>query len=35
MGIISMESAKSAIREMFSDPRNVSAAEAAYRELAA
>lgn len=35
MGIVTMESAKSAITEMFSDPRNVSAAEAAYRELVA
>lgn len=33
MGIVTMESATLAIREMFPDPRNVSAAEAAYREL--
>lgn len=33
MGIVSMESAKIAISEMFSDPRNVQAAEAAYREM--
>ncbi len=33
MGIISMESAKRAISEMFSDDRNVKAAEAAYQEL--
>ena len=33
MGIISVDSAKKAIREMFSDERNVRAAEAAYREL--
>lgn len=33
MGIISLESAKAAIEEMFSDERNVRAAEAAYREL--
>ena len=35
MGIISAESAKKAIREMFSDERNVKAAEAAYREVSA
>ena len=35
MGIITMESAKMAIEEMFSDRRNVAAAEAAYRELVA
>lgn len=35
MGIVSVDSAKKAIREMFSDDRNVKAAEAAYRELAA
>jgi pyruvate ferredoxin oxidoreductase gamma subunit len=33
MGIISVESAKKAITEMFSDERNVKAAEAAYQEL--
>jgi pyruvate ferredoxin oxidoreductase gamma subunit len=33
MGIISAESAKRAIKEMFSDERNVRAAEAAYQEL--
>ena len=33
MGIISVESAKKSIREMFSDERNVRAAEAAYREV--
>jgi pyruvate ferredoxin oxidoreductase gamma subunit len=33
MGIISVESAKKAIREMFSDERNVTAAEAAHREM--
>ncbi len=33
MGIISLESAKAAIEEMFSDERNVRAAEAAYQEL--
>jgi len=33
MGIISLESAKAAITEMFSDERNVRAAEAAYQEL--
>jgi len=33
MGIISVESAKKAIREMFSDERNVKAAEAAYKEM--
>lgn len=35
MGIVSVESAKKAIREMFADERNVKAAEAAYRELSA
>jgi 2-oxoacid:acceptor oxidoreductase gamma subunit (pyruvate/2-ketoisovalerate family) len=35
MGIISVDSAKKAIREMFSDERNVKAAEAAYQELVA
>jgi len=33
MGIISVDSAKAAIREMFSDERNVKAAEAAYKEM--
>jgi pyruvate ferredoxin oxidoreductase gamma subunit len=33
MGIITPESAKKAIREMFTDERNVNAAEAAYQEL--
>jgi len=33
MGIISVDSAKKSIREMFSDERNVKAAEAAYKEL--
>jgi pyruvate ferredoxin oxidoreductase gamma subunit len=33
MGIISRESAKEAIRGMFSDERNVKAAEAAYKEM--
>ena len=33
MGIITSESAKKAIREMFSDERNVKAADAAYREM--
>jgi pyruvate ferredoxin oxidoreductase gamma subunit len=33
MGIISMDSAKVAISEMFADDRNVKAAEAAYQEL--
>jgi pyruvate ferredoxin oxidoreductase gamma subunit len=35
MGIISVDSAKTAIREMFSDERNVKAAEAAYQEMSA
>jgi pyruvate ferredoxin oxidoreductase gamma subunit len=35
MGIVSVESAKKAIREMFTDERNVKAAEAAYREMSA
>lgn len=35
MGIISRESAKEAIRGMFSDERNVKAAEAAYQEMQA
>ena len=34
-GIVSVDSAKKAIREMFSDERNVKAAEAAYREMGA
>ena len=33
MGIVSVDSAKKAIREMFSDERNVNAAEAAHREM--
>ncbi|NTV00224.1 MAG: pyruvate ferredoxin oxidoreductase [Methanoregulaceae archaeon] len=33
MGIISIESAKAAISEMFSDSRNLRAAEGAYQEL--
>jgi pyruvate ferredoxin oxidoreductase gamma subunit len=35
MGIVSVDSAKQAIREMFTDERNVKAAEAAYREMSA
>ena len=35
MGIITAESAKTAIREMFSDERNVKAADAAYKEMSA
>ncbi|MDD1685320.1 MAG: 2-oxoacid:acceptor oxidoreductase family protein [Methanoregula sp.] len=35
MGIVSVDSAKKAIREMFSDERNVRAAETAYQELVA
>lgn len=35
MGIITAESGKKAIREMFSDERNVKAAEAAYKEMSA
>jgi len=35
MGIISAESGKTAIREMFSDERNVKAAEDAYKEMSA
>ena len=35
MGIVSVDSAKKAIREMFTDERNVKAAEAAYREMSA
>ena len=33
MGVVSRESAETAIRDMFSDERNVKAAEAAYKEL--
>jgi pyruvate ferredoxin oxidoreductase gamma subunit len=33
MGICSVDSVKTAIREMFSDERNVKAADAAYKEL--
>jgi pyruvate ferredoxin oxidoreductase gamma subunit len=33
MGIVSVDSAKKAIREMFSDERNVKAAETAYQEM--
>ncbi|MFZ1128330.1 2-oxoacid:acceptor oxidoreductase family protein [Methanoregula sp.] len=35
MGIVSADSAKAAIRGMFTDERNVNAAEAAYREMSA
>ena len=35
MGIITAESGKLAIREMFSDERNVKAADAAYTEMSA
>jgi len=35
MGIVSVDSAKKAIREMFTDERNVKAAEAAYKEMSA
>ena len=35
MGIISAGSARTAIKEMFSDERNVKAAEAAYQEMSA
>ncbi|HQD26035.1 MULTISPECIES: 2-oxoacid:acceptor oxidoreductase family protein [Methanoculleus] len=35
MGIVTLPSARTAIREMFSDERNVKAAEAAYEELKA
>jgi len=35
MGIITSESGKLAIREMFSDERNVKAADAAYKEMSA
>ena len=34
-GLVSAESAKKAISEMFSDERNVKAAEAAYQEMSA
>lgn len=34
-GIVTVDSAKQAIREMFSDERNVKAAEAAYQEMSA
>ncbi|HEX3001372.1 MAG TPA: 2-oxoacid:acceptor oxidoreductase family protein [Methanoregula sp.] len=34
-GLVSVDSAKKAIREMFSDDRNVKAAEAAYQEMSA
>lgn len=33
MGVVSLDSARKAIREMFPDPRNIRAAEAAYREM--
>jgi pyruvate ferredoxin oxidoreductase gamma subunit len=33
MGVVSIESAKAAIAEMFPDERNIRGAEAAYREL--
>jgi pyruvate ferredoxin oxidoreductase gamma subunit len=33
MGVVSVDSAKMAIREMFTDERNVKAAEAAYQEM--
>lgn len=35
MGIVSVDSAKKAIREMFADERNVKAAETAYEEMSA
>ena len=35
MGIVSAGSAKTAIKEMFSDERNVKAADAAYQEMSA
>jgi pyruvate ferredoxin oxidoreductase gamma subunit len=35
MGIITAESGKLAIKEMFSDERNVKAADAAFREMSA
>jgi pyruvate ferredoxin oxidoreductase gamma subunit len=34
MGIVTMDSVKRAIREMFTDERNIRAADAAYRETA-
>jgi pyruvate ferredoxin oxidoreductase gamma subunit len=33
MGIVSVDSARKAIREMFTDERNVKAAETAYKEM--
>ncbi|MFA7198333.1 MAG: 2-oxoacid:acceptor oxidoreductase family protein, partial [Methanoculleus sp.] len=33
MGVITLPSARAAIQEMFTDERNVKAAEAAYKEL--
>jgi pyruvate ferredoxin oxidoreductase gamma subunit len=33
MGIVSVESAKMAIKEMFTDERNIKAAETAYQEM--
>ncbi|HZD43085.1 MAG TPA: 2-oxoacid:acceptor oxidoreductase family protein [Methanomicrobiales archaeon] len=33
MGLVTLDSAKTAIRDMFSDERNVKAAEAAYQEM--
>jgi len=33
LGVISLESARKAIAEMFADPRNVTAAERAYKEV--
>jgi pyruvate ferredoxin oxidoreductase gamma subunit len=35
IGIVSVDSAKKAIREMFTDDRNVKAAEEAFREMSA
>ncbi len=35
MGIVSVDSAKKAIREMFADERNVKAADTAYQEMSA
>jgi pyruvate ferredoxin oxidoreductase gamma subunit len=35
IGIVSVDSAKAAIREMFTDERNVSASDAAYMEMRA
>ena len=35
MGIVSVDSARKAIREIFSDERNVKAAETAYQEMSA